>query len=152
MNFALDKKIMDKVRITRIFRFEAAHALNEYNGPCKNIHGHSYKLWVTVCGTVDHLTGMLIDFSSLKAIVNESIIKIFDHSLMLHEEDELIKNKIEGIAKNVIALPFNPTSENLVISFSDLICHALPIHVQLHHLKVFETEFSFSEWYAEDNK
>ena len=42
---------MTKIRITKKFEFEAGHALYGYDGKCKNIHGHSYKLWVTVIGS-----------------------------------------------------------------------------------------------------
>ena len=62
-----------KIRITKQFNFETAHALYGYDGLCKNVHGHSYKLYVTVIGdpiddTNHKKNGMLIDFSDLKKI------------------------------------------------------------------------------------
>jgi 6-pyruvoyltetrahydropterin/6-carboxytetrahydropterin synthase len=141
----------NQVRITRIFSFEAAHALKDYNGACRNIHGHSYKLWVTVKGSVNPETGLLIDFKDLKKMVNEVLVDSYDHRLLLYQDDQMVKNNIGSIAQNLVVLPFNPSSENLIISFSSMIINALPDGVSLHHLKLYETEKSFTEWYSEDN-
>ena len=73
---------MNIIRITKKFDFETGHALYGYDGKCKNIHGHSYKLFVTVQGTpitdTSHVKyGMVIDFTDLKKIVNDLHKKIF---------------------------------------------------------------------------
>ena len=70
---------MSIIRITKQFNFEAGHALYGYDGKCKNVHGHSYKLSVTVSGEpiTDNTNvkfGMVIDFSDLKKIVKEEIV------------------------------------------------------------------------------
>jgi 6-pyruvoyltetrahydropterin/6-carboxytetrahydropterin synthase len=80
---------MDLVRITREFPFEMAHALWNYDGPCRNIHGHSYRLFVTVSGKplndpASNRNGMLMDFSELKAIVRTTVIDQFDHALVVY--------------------------------------------------------------------
>ena len=142
---------MNQVRITKIFSFEAAHALFGYNGPCRNIHGHSYKLFVTISGPVDFKTGMLLDFSDLKRIVHSHIIDPFDHALVLYEKEQILENITDILEKKILILPFNPTSENLVIHFSGLLIKNLPEPVRLHHLKLYETATSFTEWYAADN-
>ena len=77
-----------KIRITKQFNFETAHALYGYDGLCKNVHGHSYKLYVTVIGNpIDDpnhkKNGMLIDFSDLKKIVKKKIVSVLDHSTFL---------------------------------------------------------------------
>ena len=74
------------IRITKEFKFEMAHALHGYDGLCKNIHGHSYKLFVTVKGKIKNekgntKDGMVLDFTSLKDIVKKHIILKYDHSL-----------------------------------------------------------------------
>ena len=79
----------NKIRITKKFTFETAHAIHGYDGLCKNIHGHSYKLNVTVIGTPinnpeDVKYGMIIDFSDLKKIVREEIVIPFDHATVLN--------------------------------------------------------------------
>ena len=80
---------MTKIRITKKFEFEAGHALYGYDGKCKNIHGHSYKLWVTVIGSPiedsSHVkNGMVIDFGDIKEIVNEHIIKEEYHTIFFN--------------------------------------------------------------------
>ena len=76
---------MHKIRITKQFTFETGHALYGYDGKCRNVHGHSYKLSVTVIGTPITDTsnvklGMVIDFGDLKKIVKEEIVDPFDHA------------------------------------------------------------------------
>ena len=85
---------MPTLRLTKEFRFEGAHALTGYDGKCRHIHGHSYILYVTVKGTPSNpdgtpKSGMLIDFTDLKRIVNDHIIDVFDHSLILRESAPL---------------------------------------------------------------
>ena len=77
------------IRITKEFKFEMAHALHGYDGLCKNIHGHSYRLWVTISGKVlklngDKKDGMVMDFDILKKIIKPTIIDKYDHSLVLN--------------------------------------------------------------------
>ena len=81
---------MSKIRITKKFRFEAAHALYGYDGKCKNIHGHNYNLFVTVIGIpIKNISnvkcGMVMDFGDLKEIVNNEIIEKFDHSVIFNK-------------------------------------------------------------------
>ena len=88
------------IRITKQFSFETGHALYGYDGKCRNVHGHSYKLYVTVIGTpiseVNHVKlGMVIDFSDLKKIVKDKIVDIFDHATVFNKNTphvELAKN------------------------------------------------------------
>lgn len=74
-------------RVTRTFSFEAAHQLKWHSGACKNLHGHSYKLEVTVAGELDD-NGIVIDFSDLRAVVDEVVIDRFDHTYL----NDLIAN------------------------------------------------------------
>ena len=81
---------MNTIRITKEFKFEMAHALLDHDGPCKNIHGHSYQLSVTLKGnpienSSNPKEGMVVDFSDLKKLVNEEIVNPFDHALMLNK-------------------------------------------------------------------
>ena len=115
---------MPTLRLTKEFRFEGAHALTGYDGKCRHIHGHSYLLYVTVKGTPSNpdgtpKSGMLIDFTDLKRIVNEHIIDIFDHSLILRESAPLAA-EIASAYQRVITVPFQPTCENLILHFADI--------------------------------
>ena len=149
---------MSKIRITKQFSFETGHALYGYDGKCKNVHGHSYKLSVTVIGTPisdrDNVKfGMVIDFSDLKKIVKEDIVDIFDHATVFNATTPHIElaEELKSRGHEVILVDYQPTSENMVIDFAEKIKRRLPSHVSLHSLRLQETETSFAEWFAEDN-
>src|SRR5665811_2143363 len=80
---------MPKIRVTKRFYFEMAHALYQYDGLCQNIHGHSYNLEVTLTGETKKQPGhpkdgMVLDFGGLKKIVKSQIVDRFDHALMVN--------------------------------------------------------------------
>jgi len=148
---------MNTIRVTKMFEFEMAHALYNYNGKCRNLHGHTYKLEVTVMGKIvddenhnDH--GMIIDFSKLKKIVNENIIDKYDHALLLSDKTRLSKEALENdIFGRLVFVDYQPTCELMAYKFAEMLNIRLPEDVKLHHLKLYETSTSFAEWYAEDN-
>jgi len=144
------------IRITKEFKFEMAHALHGYDGLCKNIHGHSYKLWVTIKGNVKnekgHIKdGMVMDFSVLKDVVKPEIIDKYDHSLVLNANSPHASIDLSAFEK-VFYLPYQPTSENLVMDFAAIIQSTLPNHVTLCKVVLSETVTSFAEWNIEDNQ
>lgn len=149
---------MSNIRITKQFNFETGHALYGYDGKCKNVHGHSYKLSVTVIGKpitdVSSVKfGMVIDFSDLKKIVKEEIVDVFDHATVFNQNTphvELAK-ELKDRGHHVILVNYQPTSENMVIDFSTKIKNRLPENIELFSLKLQETDTSFAEWYASDN-
>jgi 6-pyruvoyltetrahydropterin/6-carboxytetrahydropterin synthase len=150
---------MSNIRITKQFSFETGHALYGYDGKCKNVHGHSYKLSVTVIGKpiTDKSNvkfGMVIDFSDLKKIVKEEIVDQFDHATVFNENTPHIElaNELKSRGHHVILVNYQPTSENMVIDFAKKIKSRLPEVIQLHSLKLQETDTSFAEWYASDNE
>ena len=143
------------VRITKEFKFEMAHALYGYDGVCANIHGHSYRLWVTVKGEVKNENGhtkdgMLIDFTDLKSIVKPEIVDKYDHSLVLNANSPHADLDLSAFNK-VYYLNYQPTSENLVLDFANFIQKQLPDGVDLLKLVLSETVSSFAEWNKEDN-
>lgn len=146
---------MSTIRITKEFQFEMAHALLGYDGPCKNIHGHSYKLDVTVLGSVKENTsdsdeGMVIDFGIIKTLVKELIVDEYDHSLVLNEKMDIDKSQFEFMNK-LILVPYQPTCELILLSFADVIKDKLPVNISLYSLMLRETPTSFAEWFASDN-
>ena len=150
---------MSNIRITKQFSFETGHALYGYDGKCRNVHGHSYKLSVTVIGqpitdTSNVKYGMVIDFTDLKKIVKEEIVNVFDHATVFNKNTphvELAK-ELEDRGHNVLLVDYQPTSEMMVIDFSKKIQLRLAKNIKLHSLKLQETETSFAEWYAADNE
>ena len=145
------------IRVTKEFPFEMAHVLWNYDGPCRNVHGHSYRLFVTIAGTpIDNpdnpKNGMVIDFSDLKSIVKKEIVNVFDHAVVVSSRYE--KEKRDMFTKlfgNTVIVDYQPTCENLVADFAEKITSHLPAGVTLHSLKLYETATSFAEWFAEDN-
>ncbi len=149
---------MSNIRITKQFSFETGHALYGYDGKCKNVHGHSYKLSVTVIGKpiVDRSNvkfGMVIDFTDLKKIVKEEIVDQFDHATVFNETTPHIElaKELKTRGHHVILVDYQPTSENMVIDFAQRIKNRLPVGITLFSLKLQETESSFAEWFASDN-
>jgi 6-pyruvoyltetrahydropterin/6-carboxytetrahydropterin synthase len=143
------------VRITKEFKFEMAHALYGYDGLCANIHGHSYKLWVTVKGEVKNENGhtkdgMLMDFTDLKSIVKPEIVDKYDHSLVLNANSPHADLDL-SVFNKVHYLNYQPTSENLVLDFANFIQKQLPDGVDLLKVVLSETASSFAEWNKEDN-
>ena len=149
---------MSTIRITKRFSFEAGHALHGYDGKCKNLHGHSYKLSVTVIGTpitdkTNPKFGMVIDFTDLKRIVTEEIVDKFDHATIFNKNTPHVKlaKTLKDEGHNVLLVDYQPTTECMVIDFARKITKRLPINLKLHSLKLQETESSYAEWVSTDN-
>jgi 6-pyruvoyltetrahydropterin/6-carboxytetrahydropterin synthase len=145
------------IRVTKEFGFEMAHVLWNYDGPCRNVHGHSYKLFVTLSGIPSEdpgnpKNGMVIDFTDLKKIVKEKIIRVFDHSVVVNNKYD--RDKVDMFLKlfgNTVLVDYQPTCEKLAEDFAARIISGLPQGVKLHSLKLYETARSYAEWYASDN-
>lgn len=147
------------IRLTKEFAFESAHALAGYDGKCREIHGHSYRLFVTVAGTPseredDPKRGMVMDFGDLKRIVGREIVDRLDHSFVMRRtpESERIASTLGGEFRNVILVDYQPTCENMLCDFAARLRAALPASVRLHSLRLHETATSYAEWYAEENE
>jgi 6-pyruvoyltetrahydropterin/6-carboxytetrahydropterin synthase len=148
---------MANIKVTKSFTFEMAHALWNYDGPCRNIHGHSYQLYVTVYGQpskdLDNTKlGMVIDFSDLKKIVNQCVVDYFDHSVVLSSRaSQPDIERVEQMFEKFYVVEYQPTCENLVIEMANKIQTRLPAHVSLYSLRLVETATSYAEWFAADN-
>ncbi len=149
---------MSKIRITKQFSFETGHALYGYDGKCKNVHGHSYRLDVTVIGqpiddTSNVKYGMVIDFKDLKKIVKEEVVDVFDHATVFNKNTPHVElaMELENRGHNVLLVNYQPTSEMMVIDFAKKIKARLPKNLKLFSLKLQETATSYAEWHASDN-
>ena len=150
---------MNNIRVTKEFYFETAHALYGYDGKCKNIHGHSYKLSVTIIGVPiqdvnNPKNGMVLDFGDLKKIVKTEVIDLFDHATIFNENTphKTIALDLEKTGQRVILVPYQPTSEMMLIDIAQKIKVKLPNDVKLHSLRLYETNTSYAEWFAADQK
>lgn len=148
---------MAKIRVTKEFKWEMAHALLNYDGLCKNMHGHSYILYVTVIGEPINdpknvKDGMVIDFGDLSKIVKREIVDVLDHCVVLNKN---IPNKVfldvKDMYDRLFLSDYQPTCENMVIDFADRIKPHLPFGVELFSIKLYETAKSFAEWHKDDN-
>ncbi len=147
-----------KIRITKQFSFETGHALYGYDGKCRNVHGHSYKLYVTVIGkpitdTNNVKYGMVIDFGDLKKMVKTKIVDVFDHATVFNKNTPHVElaHELEKREHRVLLVDYQPTSEMMLLDFANIIKAELPSHIKLHSLKLQETNSSYAEWFANDN-
>ena len=149
---------MKRIRVTKEFDFEMAHALWNYDGACKNIHGHSYKLFVTLIGLPiednnDPKFGMVLDFKDLKQLIKGAVVDFLDHSLVVYRLAEgKSLSMVSQMYEKVHVFDFQPTCENLVLYIVEKIQSLLSPGLDLHAIKLYETATSFAEWYADDNK
>ena len=143
-----------KIRVTKEFTFEAAHALDGYDGKCKDIHGHSYKLSVTVIGTPETSgdrsnCGMVIDFADIKSVVKQDILNFFDHRLILRHDSRF--KGIEESNERVRYVDYQPTCENMLLEIVDILKNSFDKEPVLLSVALRETGSSFAEWYKNDN-
>ena len=145
----------EKVRVTKRFTFEMAHALRCHDGLCANIHGHSYVLDVTLLGKPIHVPGhakdgMVIDFADLKSIVKAAVIDRYDHALVLHENDRSAVATDHSLFGRVLFTPWQPTCENLLLDIVRTLREQLPAEAPLPLVCLQETGTSWAEWSRDD--
>lgn len=144
-------KALSGLSVTKLFTFDLAHALFNHDGPCKNIHGHTYELTITISGPVLHKPGdpkdgMVMDFTELKEIVREHILSKYDHSLVLNRHSEEARTLPTTYAGNLILMDLQPTCENLLLEFVKVLKRVLPPRVILSAVRLRETPTSWAEW------
>ena len=110
-----------RTRVTKSFSFEAAHELPWHAGKCKRLHGHSYRLEVTIEGPLDH-NGIVVDFDDVQRIVEDEVIARYDHRHL----NELVDNptaellaadiwkRVEAAGLDVVALRLWETADSSV--------------------------------------
>jgi 6-pyruvoyltetrahydropterin/6-carboxytetrahydropterin synthase len=103
--------------VRRRFGFEAAHSLPNHPGKCRELHGHSYELVVSMEGPIEQESGMVIDFSDLKQVVRERVVKLLDH-------------------RNVNDIIDNPTAERMAEWIWRQLADRLPlVEIELHETR-----------------
>ncbi|MCW3092323.1 MAG: 6-carboxytetrahydropterin synthase [Ferruginibacter sp.] len=136
--------------LTKIFHFEMAHAIHGYQGACKNIHGHSYELHVTVTAGEENRQyipspGFILDFKELKQVVSKTILETLDHKLVL-SHSYLNDHTAVLPQENLVTWKVEPTAENLLIYIVQILYKELPKEVKLVKLKLYETKDSYAQW------
>lgn len=135
-------------KITKEFSFCAGHRLYRHGGKCQNVHGHNYKLQVTLeARELDEL-GMVADFSYLKQVIGEWLDSRWDHALLINRKDTALAKITELLPEQkVFFMDSNPTAENMAYF---LLTEALPRlidddGIRVQHIKLWETDTSFAE-------
>ncbi len=139
------------IQLTKVFHFETAHAIHGYNGQCKNIHGHSYELHVTIAGNEqgdEYLPapGFLFDFKDIKKAGAE-IVETLDHKVVLSKAYMAAHPEMQQ-HENLVVWEFEPTAENILLYARKVFNKTLPEHIRPVRIKLFETNDSYAEWIA----
>lgn len=140
------------LQLTKIFKFETAHAIHGYTGLCRNIHGHSYELHVTVRAQEPHkgflpAPGFLVDFKDLKDIVKSEVVDYFDHRLFLSADYIKAHPNLEGL-ENLEVWDYEPSAENILLFILNKVNKVFPSHIYIHTMRIYETSTSYAEWVA----
>ena len=134
--------------VTKTVKFDAAHVLTNHQGLCKNLHGHTYRVDVSVARQDGEPGDMVIDFKDLKRIATEVVCERFDHSFIYNTESPgecEIASVLEKHGMRVAPLPFRSTAENLARHFYERLA---PRVAGLVSVKVWETADSCAEYTA----
>ena len=134
------------ITVTKTVKFDAAHILTNHGGLCKNLHGHTYRVDVSVAQPADDDRDMVIDFKDLKGIANEVICDRFDHAFIYNTEsagEREIAAVVEKNGMRTVAIPFRSTAENLAKMFYGDLKSRIP---GLAAVKVWETADSSAEY------
>lgn len=134
--------------ITKVITMDCGHRLSDYSGKCRRIHGHTYKLEVTVGGKLDK-QGMVVDFSQLKEILVQEVENKFDHRLILKVGDALNQAISKAIPQDedwICWVDYNPTAENMAVDIFEILKTELKgRNLKLKKVVIWETPSSFTE-------
>ena len=142
----------NNITITKIFGWEMAHMLANYKGACQNLHGHSYRLQVTVMRIAEPtLNDMVVDFSDLRALVNKLIVYKYDHAFLYwknsnDEGEQAIAAAVIKSGLKAVGMKQRPTAENMVSEIADSLHKPLEkLGLTLRNIKLWETSSSYAE-------
>lgn len=134
------------MKITKVLTFDAGHRLSDYEGKCKNLHGHTYTIEITIEGELNEL-GMVMDFSDLKELYKNIVESKFDHKTLIFKDDPLNKTLARAVPNEwLVLLDYNPTVENIAHDiFNMLNSEFNQKSIKLSKIKLWETPNSFAE-------
>lgn len=145
----------DQVCITKSLEFDAGHRLPYHDSQCRHMHGHRYRLEVTVEGPVQSTkdspeSGMVTDFSKLKTLANQYIVDHWDHAFLVYREDQVVLEFLETLPNHkTVKLESIPTAENLAAiifeTLAPVISQEMGPEIQLTHIRLFETPNSWAD-------
>src|SRR5579883_652439 len=132
-------------RIAKDFRWEMAHRLPLHEGGCRNVHGHSYCMWVELAGEPDE-QGMVLDYFVLKQIVDPLVAEI-DHAFLCDRSDKLIVDFLNSSGLKSVYVGFPTTAENIGQWFFERLKKLFsPMkHLRELRVRIQETERTYAE-------
>ncbi len=142
------------MRVEKDFRFDAAHRIVGHRGRCGWLHGHAYRLRVTVAAAELDRLDMVMDFDDLAAVVRAAVLDRWDHATLLHADDPLVRAiaAVQADApERLVLFSGNPTAELLAREAFGAIGKRLPERVRLACVSVWETPTSGSEYRGDDD-
>lgn len=137
------------ISVVRHVEFEAAHMLYQYEGGCRNTHGHSYRLEVEVTGSPDEKYGFVIDFKLLDKIIKDVIpdhMFISNRNLPDNSTERLIVKTLRKAGMAIKEYDFVPSAENMVANFAKEIQQKLPEGLTVIEARLWETSNSHAIW------
>ena len=145
--------------ITRKLEFDAGHRIPDHKSQCRNLHGHRYTLEITLVGNVideegSSDNGMIMDFSDIKSLAKQHLVDVWDHSFIVYEKDEKVREFLESIpGHKTVIIDRIPTVENLAQTAFNILNAAYKDHygtgLRLHKLVLHETPNCWAEITAE---
>jgi 6-pyruvoyltetrahydropterin/6-carboxytetrahydropterin synthase len=128
--------------VTKEIHFCYGHRLLNYEGKCRNLHGHNGKAVITLQTTQLDRLGMVVDFTEIKRVIGTWIDEALDHRMILHRDDPALP-ELRRLGEPVVVLDVNPTAENIArLIYDRAVLHGLPVI----EVTLWETENSFATY------
>ena len=143
------------MQITTRLEFDAGHRIPNHKSQCRNLHGHRYRLEITLSGDIIAAetaseNGMVMDFSDVKAIARKSVVDVWDHAFLVYKNDLEVLNFLNTLANHkTVIFPTVPTAENMAAeAFKILKAQYQDIygnHLKLERVRLYETPNSWAD-------
>lgn len=138
--------------VTKVVDFHAAHRLTDHKGLCYNIHGHTYKLEVTVTSK-ELQDGMIVDFYELKNLLNLYVVSKFDHAVIINQKsdcgiDQDFEEMIYKHGMKYVNIDDRTTSENIAIYIYKILTEVFEVGeypFELVNVRLYETDTSWTD-------
>jgi 6-pyruvoyltetrahydropterin/6-carboxytetrahydropterin synthase len=132
------------VKIAKEFQWEMGHRLSFHKGKCRNLHGHSYKLWIELNGKED-ANGLLMDYYDLANLIYPIIEKI-DHSFMVSSKDISLIDALNKLDSKMVIVEFESTAENICkYIIEEIKKSTLTANIKSIKARIYETDDDYAE-------
>lgn len=143
------------MQITRRLEFDAGHRIPNHNSQCRHLHGHRYALEITLSGRIIEAEGasdqgMVMDFSQVKTIANETVVQHWDHAFLVYRNDQAVVEFLASLPDHkTVVLGVVPTAENLAAEAFRLLDAAYldtyGNQLRLERVRIYETPNNWAD-------